>query len=171
MKAHLFVLFLFFGATVLSQNTTNKELGEILHRFSDRVEGQEGSWQFEIEERPFICLTDQTNNRMRIITPVVEVQNISQEQLKHALVANFHTALDVKYAISDDILWSVFIHPLKELTENQIIDAISQVFYAAETFGTIYSSSNLTFPGNSDDNMPAEEQEEKPTKELKLQKG
>lgn len=168
MRVFFFVLFFVFGATLFAQNTSNKILGEILNRVSDHVEGQEGSWQFEIEQRIFICLTDENNNRMRIITPVIEVKNLSEKQMKHALVANFHTALDVKYAISDEILWSVFIHPLKELTEDQILDAISQVFYAAETFGTIYSSSNLTFPGNAQE---TDADDEKPAKELKLQKG
>jgi len=59
--------------------------------------------------------------------------------------ANFHTALDSKYAISNNILWSAFIHPLKELTERQLIDAVSQVYSAARTFGSSYSSGALSF--------------------------
>lgn len=60
--------------------------------------------------------------------------------------ANFHTALDVKYAISDDILWSVFIHPLKELNKDEVLSAINQVYEASVTYGTTYSSTGLTFP-------------------------
>jgi len=93
-------------------------------------------------------MTDENANRMRIISPVIEVAKLGDEELKNALLANFHTALDVKYAISDDILWSVFIHPLKELSEQQVEDAIDQVYSANATFGTTYSSTNLVFPGN-----------------------
>jgi len=64
-------------------------------------------------------------------------------------LANFHTALDIKYAISDDVLWSAFIHPLRELTVAQVKDALSQVYYANITFGTTYTSTDLVFPGKA----------------------
>mgnify|MGYP000279780697 CR=1 FL=1 len=66
----------------------------------------------------------------------------------NALVANFHSVLDVKYALSDEIIWSVYAHPLQELSELQVVDAIQQVYAAALTFGSSYSSTNLVFPGN-----------------------
>ena len=50
--------------------------------------------------------------------------DIGEEELLNAMVANFHSALDVKYALSDEIIWSVFIHPLRELSEYQVRDAI-----------------------------------------------
>lgn len=83
---------------------------------------------------------------MRIISPITEVTEISSEQILKCMEANFHTALDTKYAISNGVLWSVFIHPLKELSQKQVIDAISQVYSSVRTFGTTYSSSNLIFP-------------------------
>ena len=60
--------------------------------------------------------------------------------------ANFHSALDARYAISDGILWAAFIHPLQELTKDQVISAISQVYSTVQTFGTYYSSGELSFP-------------------------
>jgi hypothetical protein len=86
---------------------------------------------------------------MRIITPIMETKNLEEEQLLNMLVANFHSALDVKYALSDEIIWSVFIHPLKELSEHQVLDAIDQVYAASATFGATYSSTDLVFPGNT----------------------
>jgi hypothetical protein len=86
---------------------------------------------------------------MRIIAPIVETKDVEEEQLLNMLVANFHSALDVKYALSDEVIWSVFIHPLKELSDHQVLDAIDQVFSAATTFGTSYSSTDLVFPGNT----------------------
>ncbi len=65
--------------------------------------------------------------------------------------ANFHSALDVKYAISNDIVWSIFVHPLAELSEDQVEDAINQIFFSVVTFGTTYTSTNLTFPGSSEE--------------------
>ena len=46
-------------------------------------------------------------------------------------------------------MWSVFIHPLKELANHQVLDALDQVHAASITFGTTYSSINLVFPGNT----------------------
>ena len=83
---------------------------------------------------------------MRIISPIIESSKLDEDLKTDVLIANFHTALDVKYAISDNVLWSVFIHPLKELTDNQVIDAIKQVYRANLTFGSTNSSTDLIFP-------------------------
>ena len=125
---------------------TNKELDVIIANISKIIRGRHGNWEFEIDTTQFICLTDEYHNRMRIISPITEVTEISSEQILKCMEANFHTALDTKYAISNGVLWSVFIHPLKELSQKQVIDAISQVYSSVRTFGTTYSSSNLIFP-------------------------
>ena len=125
---------------------TNKELDEIIKNISTVIRGRYGNWEFEIDATQFICLTDEYHNRMRIISPITEITEISSEQILKCMEANFHTALDTKYAISNGVLWSVFIHPLKELSQKQVIDAISQVYSSVRTFGTSYSSSNLIFP-------------------------
>jgi len=108
---------------------------------------------------------------MRIISPITEIFKLDDDELKNALVANFHTALDVKYAISDDLLWAVFIHPLKELSEEQVKDAMLQVYSASVNFGTTYSSTNLIFPGvlNKDDSdKEKKDKKEKPLKKTKI---
>ncbi len=83
---------------------------------------------------------------MRIISPIIAQDKLAYTELIRVLSANFHTALDVKYALSDEILWSVFIHPLRELSKNQVISAVEQVYAAAATYGSSYSSTNLVFP-------------------------
>ena len=124
-----------------------QHLGDILNEVSDSIQSNTSQWNFKIKDVFFICIADSTHNRMRIISPISD-SNILDEELKEsALIANFHTALDVKYAISDDVLWAAFIHPLKELTKNQVLDAISQTYYANINFGTTFSSTSLVFPG------------------------
>ena len=131
----------------------------------DSLEGPHGSWQFYIESRPMFCFTDETLNRMRIISPISLVETLEKAEIMAALTANFHTALDSKYAISEDIMWSVFIHPLKELSNEQTMDAIQQVYKAAETFGTTYSSTDLIFPGGLEKEK-GKEKEKKPAKKM-----
>lgn len=129
-----------------SQNMNNDKLGKILYVLADSIEGVPGNWKFKIQDRTFLCLTDEYHNRMRIVSPIIEQDKLSYPDLIKSLTANFHTVLDVKYALSDEILWSVFIHPLKELTKNQVIDAVEQVYAAANTYGSVFSSTNLVFP-------------------------
>ena len=164
MKTILF-LCLLTNMFICAQDMNNSQLNTIIQTSADEVNGGDGQWQFKINDRVLICISDSTHNRMRILTPITEVEQLDNEQLTNALTANFHTALDVKYAISDDILWSVFIHPLKELRKEQVKDAIMQVYSAAETFGSSYSSTDLVFPGSSQSDETEKEPETKPLKQ------
>ncbi len=158
MKTTLSTFFLIFNLLVSSQQMTVEKLGNIINEVSDTVEGDDGRWQFQIDETIFIVLTDATHNRMRIISPISKTVTIKDDMLKNALIANFHSALDVKYAISEGVLWSAYIHPLKELSEAQVKDAISQVYYANVNFGTTYASTSLIFPGSEqkDEKKPSD---------------
>lgn len=140
-----FLLTLSFG---YSQDMSPSKLLELIEQEADTVQTNGNSYHFLLNEVRLICVFDENANRMRIIAPVVKLEEIGEEELLNALVANFHSALDVKYALSDEIIWSVFTHPLKELSEAQVVDAIQQVYAAALTFGSSYSSTNLVFPGN-----------------------
>jgi len=128
----------------------NEKLEKIIYTLSDTLVGDLGQWQFVINEVTMLCITDQNNNRMRIIAPIAETNTLTESDLKKCMEANFHSALDVKYAISDDLLWVAFVHPLSELTKSQAIDAIKQVYSAAVTYGTTYSSTHLVFPQHDD---------------------
>ncbi len=142
------LFFTFFNLTGFGQELmTPSKLGTMLEKISDSIVSQKTQWRFIIKNVPFITIADSTHNRMRIMSPIVESNKLSEELKTASLMANFHTALDVKYAISDNVLWSVFIHPLKELTEDQVLDAVSQVYYAKVNFGTTFSSTSLVFPG------------------------
>lgn len=138
----------------------NYIMDEIIRRVADSVSGIPGQWQFVFKDRFMMAVTDANANRMRIISPIAEVEKLDEELLKKSLLANFHSVLDAKYAISDDLLWSVFIHPLKELTTEQLEDAIYQVYNANVTFGSSFSSTNLIFPGNAQKKMEEQEKEE-----------
>ena len=142
------ILTMSISFSIQAQDMTLSKLEKIFENASDSIVSQKPQWRFLIKNIPFIAIADSTHNRMRIISPIGESDKLNEELKTASLMANFHTALDVKYAISDNILWSVFIHPLKELTEDQVYDAVSQVYYAHVNFGTTFSSTSLVFPGN-----------------------
>lgn len=141
-----FVLILSFQ-TISAQEMNLKKLDTILTQISDSIVSNKSQWRFNIKQVPFICIADSIHNRMRIISPIADSNRLTDKLRTAALMANFHTALDVKYAISDNVLWVAFIHPLKELSEKQLLDAISQVYYGNINFGTTFSSTSLVFPG------------------------
>jgi len=127
---------------------------------ADTLQNVDNAFQFLYKRKLLICVYDESANRMRIMTPIIERAEIGEEELLNAMVANYHSALDVRYALSDEMVWSVYTHPLKSLAIPQLKDAVLQVYRAAITFGSTYSSSDLVFPGNTrkkDKPRPAED--------------
>lgn len=156
------LLVLIITQSLFSQQMTSEKLMDIIQQEADTVSLQGNQARFLLNNTMLICIYDESANRMRIISPIVEREKLGEDELLNALVANFHSALDVKYALSDEIIWSVYAHPLRELSEAQVIDAIQQVYAAAITFGESYSSTNLVFPGNT-----LKKEKPKPPKSLK----
>lgn len=131
----------------------NQKLFETLSALNtSQLEGATGNWKFIIDTVIFFCITDEFHNRMRIIAPIAKIEDLTEEHIKKCMEANFHTALDIRYAFSDGVIWAAFIHPLKELTENQIESAVNQVYSGVKTFGTYYSGGSLSFPTKDDRN-------------------
>ena len=124
----------------------NQQLDSIIREHADQIHNDTlGRWQFDYFGRTLIVLTDEFNNRMRIITPVAQAEALDEELLHTCMSANFDRALDARYAINGEFVWSAFIHPLRELEVSQVVDAMTQVANLAVTFGMSFSSSGLTF--------------------------
>ena len=154
----LLVLFFFIMVTPhLYAQMDNQKMGEIIKENAFEIEGEPGAWQLIYQERILLILTDETNNRMRIFTPVVDEENIDEEEMRKMLMANFHSALDAKYSLYNGFVISTFTHPLQELTATQFIDAMDQVVRLADTFGSTYSSTELIFGGEAEEAPESEE--------------
>ena len=125
----------------------NAHLQKLLERLDAEVKGQEGRWQITYNDVPLYVVTDQRADRMRIMTPIIDADTVSQALLYRLLQANFDAALDARYAIAQDKVWSTFIHPLSSLTERDFFSGLAQTLVARNTFGTSFSSSPLTFGG------------------------
>ncbi len=148
-RSLLLLSLLMYSTFIVGQNMTNEKLEEIFTQKVDTISGYPGYWEMIHKDRQLLCITDANHNRMRIISPIVKTSVLDKNLLLDALTANFHSALDVKYAISKDVLWSVFIHPLKELSEVEAQSALDQVANAASNFGTTFSSTEMIFGGTS----------------------
>jgi len=150
----------------LSHEMSNKKMDAIFKSETELVEGELGNWQMLYGGIPVFVLTDEKNNRMRIFTPVLEEKELEEGQLKKMLEANFHSALDSKYSLYNGFVVSVYTHPLKELQEDQLIDAMRQVVTLSKTFGDSYTSTGLIFGAGQSE----EEKEESKKKKKKAKK-
>lgn len=126
---------------------TQKRLESLLRALAPGAEGVPGALSFEFSGVQIECISDPAHGRMRLVAAVAPVPDLTAEHLAHILEANFHTALDARYATSDGYLYAAFIHPLGPLTEAELRSAVTQVSSLVRTFGTTYSSGELVFGG------------------------
>lgn len=141
--------------SVPKQVMTQEQMATIIAELSDTYQSGDGgslsNIQFVYNDVAMALVSDAANNRMRIIAPVAEADKLSQEHLLASMVSNFHLALDARYAIGNGVLYSTYIHPLKELTKEQLISAVRQVATLKSTFGTSYTSGELSYGSQSTD--------------------
>ena len=121
------------------------DLEEVLRDAAEQIEGEDGAWELVIDGVRMACLTDLDFDRMRVIAPIVEDDEITDAQRREMLEANFHTALDARYATSEGVLYAAFIHPLSPLTEDELRSALEQIVNLVDSFGTTYSGGTLVF--------------------------
>jgi len=122
-------------------------LAKIIQKLDEDAVVNGNSVVFEIAEREMMMVYDSEANRMRVISPVIQVSALPDGVMERMLQANYDAVLDARYAIANDIVWSTFIHPLSSLTQNDFLSALAQTVTAAETFGTSYTSGAVVFGG------------------------
>jgi len=127
----------------------NQMLAALLARLDGGFSGVPGRWNLQFGGRALYCLTDGTHDRMRVMTVVSGADGLDAAELSRCLEANFDRALDARYCLSQDRLWSAFIHPLGALTDDLFMSAVQQVVTLADNFGGSYSSGGLVFVGGS----------------------
>ena len=126
----------------------NKQLGVLIRKAATQIhEDQLGFWKFEVGDAIVFVITDESHNRMRIMSPVIELGSVASDGLQILLEANYDRALDARYCIKNEVVWSAFLHPLAELNDRQFLDALKQVITLNSNYGSSYTSSGLVFGG------------------------
>lgn len=132
-------------------NTTDAmtvdRLGELVRRIDEDAVQDGAAWVFEIVGLETILVHDAQADRMRIMIPVNNADDLPPEELLRLMQANFDSALDARYAVANDILWGVFIHPLSSLTEEEFFLGVGQTANIVVSFGQGYSSGMFIFGG------------------------
>ena len=133
----------------------------ILQEVAPDVEQQGNQMYFKLGQFQVVLIYDTAADRMRLVVPIMAQKDLQEGQLLEAMQANFHSVLDVRYAVTNEVVFSVFVHPLSNLDEALFRSAIQQVVVAAATFGEEYSSGTYAFP-SADDAATDEPAEQKP---------
>lgn len=126
---------------------TGARLVELIKRIDPEPQNQGNVWQFALRERPILLIYDEDAGRMRMLSPIAKTEILDASLMQRLLQANYDSALDARYAIANDMVWSAFIHPLASLSEDDFASGVAQVYTAAETFGTTFTSGALVFGG------------------------
>ncbi|MEM6907432.1 MAG: hypothetical protein AAF494_02030 [Pseudomonadota bacterium] len=148
------------------------EVADILEQIDQVIAALDGDatrngnmWEFSLDERMMLVVTDPNAARMRIITPIAAVEALPEGAMLRLLQANFDTALDARYAVGQGLVWGAFIHPLDSLTTRDFASGILQTKSLADTFGSTFSSGALNY-GGGDSGAIIEEQLEQLLEEL-----
>jgi hypothetical protein len=142
-----------------------EELLALLERTVEDFRASPTHWQFAHQDIPMACLVDANFDRMRFIAPITETADLDDASKEAVLEANFHTALDARYASSNGLLFAAFIHPLGSLDERLARSALDQVASLVLTFGNQYTSGSLEFvgpdhPDDGEEDAEADDQDE-----------
>ena len=114
-------------------------------------------WQFTLAKHQVFVITDPVAERMRIMVPIGDAKALSEPLLTRLMQANFDSALDARYAVAQDVLWGVFIHPLTSLDEKGFVSGLAQAIAVADNFGTSFSSGAVVFGGGDSTRLQAQE--------------
>ena len=136
---------------------TVESLGKMLGMLLQGVEGEPGFWHGMRDEVQVFVLADESHDRMRIMALVGELKENDPEFFQLLLGANFDRALDARYAMRGEELWSVSVHPLATLAPDDVGSFLDQVVRLVKNTGSSYASTDLVFRSMSEDGEEEEE--------------
>lgn len=134
-------------ARKLGEPMSVARLDTLIRRAGEDVQRAGTRWLFKLSGTQVHVVSDPRADRMRIVVPVREVSDLGARELYRLLQADFETALDARYAIAQEMVWSVFIHPLRTLDDAEFLSGLGQTVNLAKTYGKEYSSGALSFGG------------------------
>jgi hypothetical protein len=130
---------------------TTQAMGKLLDSYVTELEGQPGFWRGVRNEVPVFVFSDDEHDRMRIMAPIGVIEELDSDLLHVLLQANYDRALDARYAMRGNELWSVVVHPLATLATDDLPSLFDQVVLLVKNTGTTFQSTELlfrSFPGD-----------------------
>jgi hypothetical protein len=160
MKKTMFMLCMIFSINCIAVESNpvkssmdNEKLNELILRIDKKVQGKPGFWQLSYEGIGVYIITDERADRMRIISPVSDIDKIQKVTMHRMMQANFDSALDARYSIAKGKVWSAYIHPLSALSDKEFFSGLAQTITLVRSFGKSYSSGALIFKGGDSEDL------------------
>ena len=120
-------------------------MGKLVDSYMTELEGQPGFWRGVRKEVPVFVFSDDEHDRMRIMAPIGVVEELDSDLLHVLLQANYDRALDARYAMRGNELWSVVVHPLATLATDDLPSLFDQVVMLVKNTGSTFASTELVF--------------------------
>jgi hypothetical protein len=111
----------------------------------EAIMGPPGAIQTRVDGINIYLISDPARDRMRIMAPVARMNPANPRLAPLLLQANFQNTLDARYAVSDDLIYALYLHPLSSLTPELIESGLAQVVSLGKTFGSTFSSDQYQF--------------------------
>lgn len=124
---------------------TTTAMAKLLDSYLTDLDGQPGFWRGMRGETPVFVFSDDEHDRMRIMAPVGVVEELDSDLLHILLQANYDRALDARYAMRGNELWSVVVHPLATLATDDLPSLFDQVVTLVKNTGSTFASTELVF--------------------------
>ena len=83
-----------------SVQMSRDRLESLISESSSNYRGNSGAVQFTFDGVGMAFISDIDHDRMRIVAPIVARAELDDSQLDLMLIANYHSSLDARYALS-----------------------------------------------------------------------
>jgi len=129
----LLIVTALWGTTLTAQEApmTAERMAEIVLALDPDANLTPNGIELTLDDVPVLVVLAPGADRMRALVPIASVEDVTEEELLRMMQANFDTALDGRYAVAQDRVWSVFIHPLSSLEREQFISGLAQTITSA----------------------------------------
>jgi len=144
----------------MAASMTTQAMGKLLESYVEDLDGQPGFWRGNRGEVPVFVFSDDEHDRMRIMSPIGVVEELDADLLHVLLQANYDRALDARYAMRGNELWSVVVHPLATLATDDLPNLFDQVVTLVKNTGTTFASTELVFRSFPSEDLVIETEED-----------
>ena len=135
---------------------TYERLGKIIFALDPEAQPSGPGFLLTVSDVPVVIITDASADRMRAMVRIRSAEDLTPEDMRRMMQANFDSALDARYAVANGTLWATFIHPLSPLKKDQLISGLGQTVNVARTYGTLYSGGGVQYGGGDSNNLQQE---------------
>jgi hypothetical protein len=136
---------------VSMRDMTTAAMEKLLGSYLEDLEGTPGFWRGRRGEVPVFVFCDDEHDRMRLMAPVGVAEDLDPDLLHVLLQANYDRALDARYAMRKNEIWSVVVHPLATLATDDLPSLFEQVVLLVQNTGSTFASTELVFRSLPDD--------------------